>query len=1015
MHRKYSLALPLIILLALSLFAGGQTSLSESENFLFREDFNDDLSQWTFANPVHASKMTTENGKLKVMTDSSFPAIVAKNVSGFYNGTIHFKIKQFTPADGNLRLFFRHNNDENTTFLLMKTGGNYIDFYLVQGGQTFSEQYKIGSLDMKTGYDYNTYFDVQLTAMDAEVRVMAKAETEEEYRFVGSSTNVSRDAGGFKIMGVRTATPPGAFYLDLFEAYYSQGQWGDGLTKMQEFTYKSIGNRELKLKVYTPAGASAGDSRAAIVFFYGGGWVDGNIDQFKPQSEYLASKGMVAITADYRVLNRDQTTPIESVEDAKAAIAWIRNHAAELGIDPNRIAASGGSAGGHLAAATAIIPGFISVNEVENAKPDLLILFNPVTDTTSTGYQNSASELINDRLEEISPTQHIQTGNPSTIIFHGTNDLVLPAEQSEIFCSMMTAAGNECNVILFQGGGHGFFNTGIHYNQTLSMMEQFLQEKGFMANNTELFQDPKFAEGFNLSTLHSSTTIVDVLDFGKSNATPRWKLAQWWSKYSLQGENPVALPSGGIGYFNEGKKVILYPGGELQLDLMASNEYTHPRLNNEPWPHLLIEQVLVNGPDIIDLSTLLFQLEVKFDQIDNRMSPEEYVQSLHAAKVTAFLTVRNNNRNSPDYGGYIWFGVPIIDNRYDIFPGYQAPDAGKDTATGKFIYTVNGHEFWDNRIDDGEWHAIHKDLLPYIMQAFDTAQSRGYLSNTALSDLQLGSFNLGWEVTGTFDVSMRLRNVSLQKDAVMDSIPPITMMHVAGELGQNEWYRSDVVFSCNATDYGTGVQRTEYSLDDGNTWIYCEHSFGISDEGIHEVLYRSVDMAGNKETPQHTMIKIDKAAPDIFVTSVTTSTYSTGFFSPEYIITDAGSGVNQETVVAMIDGNVVQLDTQIPLYSLDLGTHVFTITANDFAGNTISKSVAFQVEASMDSLKSLVDLMAVNGMIDNKGIANSLRQKLINGNSLVSFMNQVRAQKGKHISEQAANYLLREAQALLEK
>lgn len=1008
MVKKTRIASTLVIVLTFMLFAVAQTSLSESNQLVFKDDFNGDLAKWTFPNTAHASKITTEAGKLKVTTDSSAPAIVANNFFDFYNGTIQFKIKQFTPADGNLRLFFRYKSDANTTFLLMKTGGNYIDFYLVQGGQQFGEQYKIGSMDMKTGYDSNTYFDVQLAVTDAEVRVMAKAETEEAYRFVGSGTNVSRDAGGFKIMGVRTATPPGAFYLDHFEANYSQELGSQ--TNMQEFTYKTIGNKELKLKVYTPAGASEGDRRAAIVFFYAGEWVDGNVDQFKPQSEYLASKGMAAITADYRVLNRDQTTPIESVEDAKAAIAWIRNHAVELGIDPSRIVASGGAAGGHLAAATAVVPGFISAGDANSSKPNLLLMFNPVTDTTSSGYQNEATDRIKDRLMEISPVHHVQAGNPDTIIYHGTNDTVVPHGQSERFCSTMTAAGNECNVILFEGAGHGFFNTAAYYEQTVRMMEQFLQQKGFMANNrTELFQDPKFAQGFNLSTLHSSTTIVDVLNFGKSNVTPRWHLAQWWSKYSLQGQSPVAMPSGGIGYSNEGKRVILYPGGELQLDVMASNEYTRPRQNNENWPHLLIGQEFADSPKIVDLTSLLFNLEVKFDQVENKMSPEEYVQSIHAAKVTAFLTVQNRNRSSSDYGDYLWFGVPLIDSRYDIFPGFSAKDGG----TGKFIYTVNGHEFWDTRNDDGQWHPLHKDLLPYIMQAFTTAKARGYLPNTVLTDLQLGSFNLGWEVTGTFDVSMRLKNISLQKNAVMDSIPPVTTVHVAGELGQNGWYRSDVVVSCNATDYGTGVRKTEYSLNNGTTWTPCEPAMSLSNEGIHSLLVRSVDKAGNKEAAQQMVIKLDKTAPELLVSSVTTSTYSTGAFHPQFTITDHGSGVNQATVTTSVDGNVVQTGTPIPLYTFDVGTHMFTVTASDLAGNVTSHSIPFQVEVSVNSLTLLIDLMAANGMIDNNGIANSLTQKLKNEGNLSSFINEVQAQKGKHISEQAALYLLRDAQALL--
>ena len=84
--------------------------------------------------------------------------------------------------------------------------------------------------------------------------------------------------------------------------------------------YKKTEQGELRLHIFNPVGFSSSDSRPVIVFFFGGGWVNGNPEQFFPHSEYLASRGLVAISAEYRVENNHGTSPIECVKDGKSAI-----------------------------------------------------------------------------------------------------------------------------------------------------------------------------------------------------------------------------------------------------------------------------------------------------------------------------------------------------------------------------------------------------------------------------------------------------------------------------------------------------------------------------------------------------------------------------------------------------------------------------------------------------------------------------------------------------------------------
>jgi acetyl esterase len=257
-------------------------------------------------------------------------------------------------------------------------------------------------------------------------------------------------------------------------------------------TYKSIGGVKLDLFVFEPPGHSSADKTAAIVFFFGGGWQQGTPRQFENQCRYLASRGMVAIAADYRVGSRHQSKVPDSVRDAKSAIRWVRKNASQLGIDSARIAAGGGSAGGHLAAAAAALPGFNEPDEDStiSSRPDALVLFNPVL--VLAGLAGSRFEKdLQERSTfadvdpiAVSPYHHIAGGAPPTIIFHGRSDTTVPYATAEMFARKMAAAGNRCELAGFDGETHGFFNYGRAgnkaYHETLRRTDEFLTSLGYL-------------------------------------------------------------------------------------------------------------------------------------------------------------------------------------------------------------------------------------------------------------------------------------------------------------------------------------------------------------------------------------------------------------------------------------------------------------------------------------------------------------------------------------------------------
>jgi acetyl esterase len=246
---------------------------------------------------------------------------------------------------------------------------------------------------------------------------------------------------------------------------------------------KTAGMAELKLHIFNPPGHVAGDKRPAVVFFFGGGWNGGSAAQFYPHCLYLASRGMVAVSADYRVNSLHGTTPAECVADGKSAVRWLRRHAAELGIDPDRLAAGGGSAGAQVAAATAFAKGFDEPGEdtAVSCRPAALVLFNPVVDNGPDGYGH---DRVKDYWRNFSPLHNIgPEPPPPAAFFLGTADRLIPVATGERFRDRIVEAGGRCELHLYPEQPHGFFNYKYTENffATVTAMDRFLVVIGFLA------------------------------------------------------------------------------------------------------------------------------------------------------------------------------------------------------------------------------------------------------------------------------------------------------------------------------------------------------------------------------------------------------------------------------------------------------------------------------------------------------------------------------------------------------
>lgn len=259
--------------------------------------------------------------------------------------------------------------------------------------------------------------------------------------------------------------------------------------RTSERVYKTTPQGDLKLHVFSPAGEVQADVlRPCVVFFFGGGWKSGSYLQFVPQAEYLASRGIVAISADYRILSLHKTAPDKAVEDARSAIRWVRGHSTQLGIDPDKVIAGGGSAGGHLAAATAFCSAYDAEGDDKSvsAKPNALVLFNPAMHIATLFKERGTgdSPMTLEMAEAITPNNFVTKEAPPAILFFGTADkLKIGGDE---YVTKARAFGCRAEMWGAPDMPHGFFNRVPWLQVTARQMDVFLTSLGYLSGEPTL-------------------------------------------------------------------------------------------------------------------------------------------------------------------------------------------------------------------------------------------------------------------------------------------------------------------------------------------------------------------------------------------------------------------------------------------------------------------------------------------------------------------------------------------------
>jgi len=218
-----------------------------------------------------------------------------------------------------------------------------------------------------------------------------------------------------------------------------------------DYVYSQKDGNDLKAYVFSPDNRESEKSRPVIVFFHGGSWITGEPSWCFGLAQHFSERGMVGVAVQYRLSDQKDITPVDAMSDAQEAIKWLRLHKDTLHIDPKKIAAYGISAGGHLAVMAAI-------NGDEMSAPNALVLVSPAVSLVDVEWSEWFKGLLLDRakIDSLSPDKNVRKGLPPTIILQGRTDKITPLDGAQIFTNKMIAAGNRCDLIVYDNVGHLF-------------------------------------------------------------------------------------------------------------------------------------------------------------------------------------------------------------------------------------------------------------------------------------------------------------------------------------------------------------------------------------------------------------------------------------------------------------------------------------------------------------------------------------------------------------------------------
>lgn len=282
-----------------------------------------------------------------------------------------------------------------------------------------------------------------------------------------------------------------------------------------------------------------------------------------------------------------------------------------------------------------------------------------------------------------------------------------------------------------------------------------------------LLRDTRFENGFEINAPKPGKHVtMGVFQPPGATGKPVWRLCQWNSAFDLSLSKPEILDTQTIRMANEAKSVTISSNtsNDLILALDSRPEYRgKARTKGQAWPHLLVEQSVQPIVLFKDVSRISFTIDARL--LTNAcVKLDGYTRNLHTAQFPMTFIVQNRNKQSKGFGDFIWFCVPLYDERKPFSDLYAAQDTADPSA--KMIYTPPSKTFSQQTLHDGNWGTFsHTNLCPLFTEAIALAQKRGYLKESPdMDDFAISSINIGWEVTGINNVAIQIRNLDIKAD-----------------------------------------------------------------------------------------------------------------------------------------------------------------------------------------------------------------------------------------------------------
>ncbi|MFH1822309.1 MAG: hypothetical protein ABH830_01260, partial [Patescibacteria group bacterium] len=349
----------------------------------------------------------------------------------------------------------------------------------------------------------------------------------------------------------------------------------------------------------------------------------------------------------------------------------------------------------------------------------------------------------------------------------------------------------------------------------------------------------------------------------------------------------------------------------------------------------------------------------------------------------------NDNHVGPNANGDIELGIAgaqydnIDGNKFVFLPaGHDYRVVGQATASGSFNARVQ-------TVQDGQYvETVYYNQVP-LNSVSTTVKLQITNGQTA------GIIELDQDGDQVFETQVEPSAVLNQEQAT-DLIKPETQINLVGTLGNNDYYISAVTAELIATDIGgSGILKTEYSLDNGQTWQLYENTINIDQQGANKILFESTDKAGNIEEEKTEEFKIDSVPPVIdMIAPLANDEYDHAeTLEILYNSIDSASGLNDSATKMQIDGQDIST-TNIDLFPYQLGSHRLIINIFDLAGNQTATTVPFSIITSIPGTIDDIKRLYSEKQIIKASAKNELIEEL---NSLQKYFERFGARQDKRL------------------